>query len=288
MIKNYFSLIKFSHTIFALPFALLAFFIASNEPTQDFSLHKLALIIICMITARSAAMAFNRYIDSDIDAKNERTAVREIPAGVLQKNSVLGFTIANSMLFVLATYFINPICFMLSPVALLVILGYSYTKRFTFLCHFILGIGLSLAPIGSYVAVTGHFSLITILLGAAVLFWVAGFDIIYAIQDEKFDKSQKLFSIPSFLGSKNALKVSRLLHLICGLIMCVAVYLLFKNYSQLSFLTLCGLAIFVAMLIYQQSLVKYNDLSKVNLAFFTANGIASVIFGFLLTLDFYI
>eukprot|EP01035_Chromulina_nebulosa_P006165 gene6165-8343_t len=172
------------------------------------------LVIVCMITARSAAMAFNRYLDRAFDAKNPRTAIREIPAGIISANKALIFTIVNCLLFITATFFINQICFFLSPVALFVILFYSYTKRFTALCHLVLGLGLSLAPIGAYLAVTGRFDLLPVLFSFAVLCWVSGFDIIYALQDIDFDVSQKLHSIPAALGKKNALRVSELLHVL--------------------------------------------------------------------------
>ena len=155
-----------------------------------------------MVFARSAAMAFNRYLDSSFDAKNPRTAIREIPAGIISKQSALGFVILNCLLFIASSYFINPICFYLSPVALLVVLFYSYTKRFTALCHLVLGIGLSLAPIGAYLAVTGKFDLLPLLFSFTVLFWVSGFDIIYALQDEQFDKENQLYSMPAALGKK--------------------------------------------------------------------------------------
>ncbi len=166
-----------------------------------------------MITARSAAMAFNRYLDRNFDAKNPRTAIREIPKGIISPNSALRFVILNCLLFITATFFINRICFYLSPVALFVILFYSYTKRFTSLCHVVLGIGLSLAPIGAYLAVTGKFDLLPLLFSFAVIFWVSGFDIIYALQDIDFDQSQNLYSIPAALGKIKALRVSELLHI---------------------------------------------------------------------------
>jgi 4-hydroxybenzoate polyprenyltransferase len=172
------------------------------------------LVVLCMIFARSAAMAFNRWLDKNFDAKNPRTAIREIPAGVIKSTSALWFVIFCCLLFVVCTFFINKICFYLSPVALFVVLFYSYTKRFTALCHLVLGVGLSLAPIGAYLAVTGHFALLPILFSFAVLFWVSGFDIIYALQDEEFDKSNQLHSIPAALGKSKALMVSNLLHIL--------------------------------------------------------------------------
>ncbi len=282
-IKNYLSLVKFSHTIFAMPFALIGFFIAvpiahgSMEALWNVKMvQKLFLVIICMVTARSAAMAFNRYLDRHFDAKNPRTAIREIPAGILSAESALLFVIVNCLLFVASTYFINSICFYLSPVALFVILFYSFTKRFTVLCHLVLGIGLSLAPIGAYLAVTGHFDWLPILFSMAVIFWVSGFDIIYAMQDVDFDQSEQLYSIPGMLGKARGLRVSELLHVLSSV--CIIVAGFAGNFHWLYWI---GVVVFVGMLIYQHLLVKPNDLSKVNIAFMTANGIASVVFGIL-------
>ncbi|MEN0051424.1 MAG: UbiA-like polyprenyltransferase [Bacteroidota bacterium] len=186
------------------------------------------------------------------------------------------------------TYFINTLCFLLSPVALLITLGYSYTKRFTSLCHLVLGLGLALAPVGAYMAVTGSFSVLAILYGLAVLFWVAGFDIIYALQDEEFDRSLNLQSIPVRLGKVNALKLSNVLHIICAICMISASISLAQNYPDANWLHWLATSVFLILLFYQHRLVSPNDLSKVNLAFFTTNGIASLIFGILLILDFYL
>jgi 4-hydroxybenzoate polyprenyltransferase len=188
----------------------------------------------------------------------------------------------------LTTWFINPLCFYLSPVALLVILGYSYTKRFTFLCHFILGLGLSLAPIGAYLAVGGEFALIPILYSGAVLLWVSGFDIIYALQDDEFDKSLDLHSVPVRLGRKNALRLSTVLHLLCAGLIIGAAYLLQQDYQVFSALLWIASGIFIALLFYQHTLVKPQDLSKVNIAFFTTNGMASLIFGVLVIVDIFL
>ena len=226
-----------------------------------------------MIFARSAAMAFNRYLDRNFDARNPRTAIREIPLGIISANSALVFTVISSFLFIITCYFINRICFILSPVALLVVLGYSYTKRFTPLCHLILGLGLSFAPIGAYLAVTGYFSFLPILFSLAVIFWVSGFDIIYALQDEEFDRSQNLYSLPAWLGKSKALRVSELFHVLSGA--CVVAAGWYKGFGWLYW---AGVGVFVGMLIYQHSIVKPNDLKRVNLAFMTANGIASVVF----------
>jgi 4-hydroxybenzoate polyprenyltransferase len=284
-VKNYLSLIKFSHTIFAMPFAMIGFVLGLKAETSIFDDHdvwirKLVLVVCCMVTARSAAMAFNRYLDRSFDALNPRTAIREIPAGIISANSALWFTIVMSALFVFGAWLINPLCFYLSPVALLVILGYSFTKRFTALCHLVLGLGLSLAPIGAYLAVTGVFALLPILFSFAVLFWVSGFDIIYSLQDEVFDKSLQLHSIPAALGKQKALAVSRVLHVLSFSALLAVAFL-----SNWTWLYGIGLAGFGGMLVYQHSLVKPHDLSKVNIAFMTANGIASVVFAIFVILD---
>src|SRR5688572_10305028 len=309
-VKSYLSLIKFSHTIFAMPFALIGFFIGmlsadygvwnlnktigwdwgkplSNPAFWEFYsgvlLTKLTLVILCMVFARSAAMAFNRFLDRSFDAKNPRTAIREIPSGILKANSVLWFTIVCSLLFVGAAWLINPLCFYLSPVALFVVLFYSYTKRFTPLCHLVLGLGLSLAPIGAYLAVTGKFHLLPILFSLAVVFWVSGFDIIYSLQDEEFDKSQRLFSMPVWLGKKKALHVSEILHLLSLLCIVAAGF-----YGHFLWFYWIGVAVFGGMLLYQHSIVKPDDLRRVNLAFMTANGIASVVFAVFVIADLFI
>ena len=277
--RKYLSLIKFSHTIFAMPFALIGFFLATKS--NEFEWILLLYVVLCMIFARSAAMAFNRYIDRDIDAANSRTSqVREIPNGSIKANSALIFVIINSLLFISTTYLINSLCLALSPVALLVIIGYSYTKRFTALCHLVLGLGLALAPIGAYLAVSGNFDVVPLLFSAAVLFWVSGFDIIYSLQDQEFDKEQKLHSIPVLIGTKNALNLSKILHFLTFSSLSIA-----GSFSDFSLYYWIGFGIFTALLIYQHLLVKHNDLSKINLAFFTTNGIASVIFGIFVITD---
>jgi 4-hydroxybenzoate polyprenyltransferase len=279
-VGHYLSLVKFSHTVFAMPFAMIGFFLAIGSPDRpeagvagsDLPV-KFLLVVLCMVTARSAAMAFNRYLDRRFDALNPRTAIREIPAGIISANSALWFTILMSGLFILSAAFINPLCLYLSPVALAVVLGYSYTKRFTPLCHLILGLGLSLAPIGAYLAVTGAFHPLPILFSLAVLFWVGGFDIIYALQDEEFDKANRLHSIPSWLGKAKALRVSELFHVLtAGFIVLAGVQGGFGAWYWL------GAALFLGLLVYQHTVVKPNDLSRVNLAFMTANGMASVAF----------
>lgn len=284
--KDYLSLIKFSHTVFALPFALVGFFLGVySGDVHTFDWRLLGLVLLCMVFARSAAMAFNRYTDRKIDAQNTRTQIREIPAGVISARAALIFVILCALAFVTTTWFINRLCFFLSPVALLVTLGYSYTKRFTALSHLVLGLGLSLAPVGAYLAVTGQFHLLPCLLGGVVMLWVAGFDIIYALQDIGFDTSHGLKSIPASLGADRALLVAKVIHGICAVLLALAVWMMFNNYRNLGWLTGAGAVIFLIMLISQHRLVKPNDLSRVNLAFFTTNGIASVVFGTLCIAD---
>ncbi|MFT4061958.1 MAG: UbiA-like polyprenyltransferase [Edaphocola sp.] len=280
VVSKYLSLVKFSHTIFAMPFALIGFSLAVLRERQTFKWHLLALMLLCMVFARSAAMAFNRYLDRRYDALNPRTAMREVPAGVIKPRHALVFTMLNCILFVTCTWFINRICFYLSPVALFVVLFYSYTKRFTALCHIVLGLGLSLAPIGAYLSVTGYFHWLPLLFSFAVITWVSGFDIIYAMQDEDFDRNQKLHSIPAALGQKGALAVSTILHFFSALFVVAAGFL-----GGFGWLYWVGVGVFSGMLLYQHQLVKPNDLSKVNIAFMTANGIASIVFAAFAILD---
>lgn len=277
-VKDYLSLVKFSHTIFALPFALIGFTMGTLENKHagledPFRWPLFVKMLLCMVFARSAAMSFNRYLDRKFDAMNPRTAKREIPAGVISPASALAFTIANCVLFIITTFFINTACFWLSFVALFVVLFYSYTKRITALCHLVLGVGLSLSPIGAYLAVTGKFALLPLLFSFSVITWVSGFDIIYALQDEEFDRSQQLHSIPAALGVRKALNVSSLLHV------CSAIFVLYAGYyGHMHILYWVGASFYVFMLIYQHMLVKPNDLSKVGIAFANTNGLASVVF----------
>ena len=273
MFKNYLSLVKFSHTVFALPFALIGFALAVTKDGYSFEWSLLLKILLCMVIARTSAMAFNRYIDRDYDKLNQRTAVREIPSGKITATNALMLTVICCILFVATTWFINPLCFYLSPVALIVILGYSFTKRFTALCHLILGLGLSLAPIGAYLSVTARFDIIPVFFSIVVLTWVSGFDIIYALQDEEFDKSQKLFSIPAAIGKSKALLVSIMLHTITALFI-----VLIGFEGSFGWIYFSGAIVFISLLTYQHWLVKPDDLSKVNIAFATTNGFASIIF----------
>ena len=279
-VKNYLSLVKFSHTIFAMPFALIGF-VLGIAALKSNNIHlqtnevviRFFLVLVCMITARSAAMGFNRYLDRHFDQLNPRTAIREIPAGIIKAENALGFVMVNALIFIVATYFINSICFYLAPMALFVILFYSYTKRFTYLCHLVLGVGLSLAPIGAYLAVTGGFDILPLLFSFAIIFWVSGFDIIYALQDAEFDAAQSLYSMPSHWGGDKALKIARVFHFFSSVFLWAAYFL-----GDFHWLFSIGLLVFNILLVYQQSIVKPNDLSKVNLAFMTANGIASIVF----------
>ena len=281
--NQYLSLIKFSHTVFAMPFAIIGFTLGviavktGGQPLATiFNWGLFLKMILCMVFARSAAMAFNRYLDWEFDALNPRTAKREIPAGIIKPKSALLFTTSNCLLFIVTTWFINTTCFYLSFVALFVILFYSYTKRITSLCHVVLGIGLALAPIGAYLSVTGQFNLLPVMFSLSVLTWVAGFDIIYALQDESFDKSQDLHSIPALLGTRNALVVSTLLHILS------AVFVLSAGVvGHFNFVYWAGALFYMVMLTYQHLLVKPTDLSKVNIAFANTNGIASVVFAIL-------
>ncbi len=280
---QYLSLIKFSHTVFAMPFAFIGFILGilevntSNKPLIfAFNWVLLIKMVFCMIFARSAAMSFNRYLDRKYDALNPRTEKREIPSGIIKPQNALTFTIISSILFILTTGLINQICFYLSFIAVFVILFYSYTKRFTSLCHVVLGIGLSLSPIGAFLTVTGYFKLLPILFSFSVLTWVAGFDIIYALQDEDFDRDQKLHSIPVRMGTKNALAISTLLHIIS------AVFVFWAGIEgHFNNIYWTGMVFYISMLVYQHWIVKPNDLSKVNMAFANTNGIASVVFALL-------
>ena len=278
--NDYLSLVRFSHTVFAMPFALAGYFIGATEPGYGFSLRTFLLVIACMVLARSAAMAFNRWADFRFDALNPRTAVREIPSGKISRRQALIFVIVSSLLFITAAGFLNWLTLILSPVALLVVLGYSYTKRFTPLCHLVLGLGLSLAPIGAYIAVTGSFALLPLIYSFIVLTWVSGFDIIYSLQDDQFDREKGLYSIPAVMTRGKALAVSTALHTVSIALVVVAGLI-----GDAGWIYWMGAAIFTGMLVYQHLIVKADDLSRVNLAFGTTNGIAGVIFGVAVVLD---
>lgn len=262
---------------------MIGLFLAFKEKGSVISLRDLLLVLLCVLFARNAAMAFNRYADVEFDGKNPRTAARELPKNIISRPAALAFIVLNAILFMAAAYFLNILCFLLSPVALIVVLGYSLTKRFTSLSHVFLGLGLSLAPIGAYIAVTAHFAILPLLFSFSVIFWVAGFDIIYAMQDVDFDESERLKSLPVFLGSRNALLLSIVFHVISVGFLVTAGFI-----GPFGRIYWAGMAVYTALIIYQHVLVKPNDLSRVNLAFFTLNGIASVIYACFVIADLYL
>jgi len=268
-------MIRFEHSVFALPFALTGALLAFRESGTFVASGWWVLlwIVIAMVGARSAAMAFNRLVDSDIDGRNPRTKGRHLPAGLLSRNFCIGFTVASSALFMFASWELNTLCFRLAPLALAVVLFYSYTKRFTHFSHIVLGFALGIAPAAAWIAVRGSLDPRILWLTAAVTFWTAGFDIIYSCQDFEFDSESQLFSIPRALGIIKALMAARALHVLMIVSLLMLVYQL-----QLGSLAVAGIAAVAALLIYEHTLVKAGDLSRVNAAFFTMNGWVSVLF----------
>jgi 4-hydroxybenzoate polyprenyltransferase len=263
-------MIKWEHSIFALPFAFCgAMLAAQGLPT----LHQLAWIIIAMISARSAAMAFNRVADASLDAANPRTRTRALPAGTLTPGFVTMFVIVSCAIFILAAFQLNRLALMLSPVALGIVLLYSYTKRFTRWSHLVLGFALGIAPAAAWIAVCGSLDPRILLLTAAVTFWVGGFDVLYACQDYEFDRQSNLHSVPRYFGIRRALLVARLFHVVM-LLLLIALVLSFS----LGKLALLGVLAVALLLTYEHSLVSPADLSKLNAAFFTMNGVISVVF----------
>ena len=283
--KAYLSLIKFAHTVFALPFALLAFFIGLKTLHIQINWLVFLYILLCMVFARSAAMAFNRYVDRHIDAKNKRTVIREIPSGVIKPLSALTMVVVMSAAFMVTAFLINPLCFYLSPLALLVILGYSYTKRFTWLCHFILGLGLGLAPVGAYIAVTGKFDFLPVMYGIMVMLWVSGFDILYALQDEEFDRQNGLHSVPARFGQEQAKKIAMTIHSLCAVMLFVITWYQSQLLPSFGILHWIGALGFAGLLFWQHRLVFKYNLEKINQAFFETNGIASICFGTAVIVD---
>ena len=263
-------MIKWEHSIFALPFALCGAMLAANGLPSG---RQLFWIVVAMVGARSAAMAFNRLVDAKFDAANPRTSARAIPAGTLSKTFVALFVIVSGAVLVLAAYELNSLAFRLSPVALAIVLLYSYTKRFTRWSHLVLGFALGVAPAAAWIVVKGNLDLRILLLTFAVTFWVAGFDVLYACQDIEFDREAKLYSIPCNLGIKKALTIARLLHftMFLFLLLLVLVFGLGK-------IALLGIVIVALLLGYEHSLVRSDDLSKLNAAFFTMNGVIAVVF----------
>ena len=273
-VGKYASLVKFAHTVFAMPFALMAFLLALQEPGAAFSWLLLLQILACMVFARNAAMGFNRWADRRIDARNPRTAGRDVPAGRISPRQALVFTVVNVVLFVAVAWTINPLCGSCSFIALVFLLGYSYLKRFTWLCHFGVGAALSIAPAGAFIAVTGHLTMAVGWLCLMVFFWSSGFDILYSLADEEIDRAQGLHSIPQRFGRRRAMVISAFVHLTEFAL--VPLFLVSAGLTD-------GWAIaagvfFLAMLIYQHLIISPKDLSRLNAAFFTSNGIASLVF----------
>ncbi|MBN2655101.1 MAG: UbiA family prenyltransferase [Nitrospirae bacterium] len=267
-VSNYMSMIKFSHSIFALPFAFTGALLASNGIPES---GKLLWIVAAMVGARTAAMGFNRIIDRHIDSLNPRTKNREIPAGIVSAGLALAFSLAALALLFFAAYMLNPLCLMLSPLAVFVFIAYSYTKRFTWLSHFVLGLALSAAPIGAWIGIKGTFDLDILPLGFTVVFWLAGFDTLYALQDMDFDKSHGLFSIPARFGVKRSLLLAKIFHVAAWIMLCINGIIF-----NLNIIYWAGLVAVAFMLIYEHSLVRYNDLSKLNMAFLNMNGYISI------------
>jgi 4-hydroxybenzoate polyprenyltransferase len=263
-------MIKWEHSVFALPFALTGAVLAANGWPRAM---QLVWIVVCMVTARSAAMAFNRWADADLDAANPRTAMRAIPAGLLSRGFVAVFTIAMAVLFVFAASRLNPLTFMLSPLALAIVLGYSYTKRITQWSHLVLGFALGIAPAAAWIAVRGSLDPRILVLTAAVLFWVAGFDVLYACQDAEHDRRVGLRSIPQSLGLQKAFGAARVMH---GIMLLLLVWLL--HLFQLGPVAWWGLVLVTVLLFYEHSIVSPKDMRRLNAAFFTLNGIISVLF----------
>jgi 4-hydroxybenzoate polyprenyltransferase len=266
-------MIKFEHSVFALPFALTGALLAFREAGYQHAAAKVFWIVIAMVGARSAAMAFNRLVDAPIDARNPRTRMRHLPAGLLSRGFAWGFVVISAAVFFLAAGELNFLCLRLAPVALAIVFFYSFTKRFTSFSHLVLGFSLGIAPAAAWIAVAGSLDLRILWLTAAVTFWTAGFDVIYACQDYEFDTAEALHSVPRWLGIAGALWVARILH-----IMMVACLLLLVQQLAMGALALAGVAAIVALLIYEHGLVKAHDLSRVNAAFFTMNGYVSVLF----------
>lgn len=268
-------MIKFEHSVFALPFALTGAALATRQVQQPLSTlwPKFLWIVVAMVGARSAAMAFNRVVDASIDAQNPRTKMRHIPAGLLSRSFTWTFIFAASAILMFAAAMLNPLCLQLSPLALAIVFFYSFTKRFTSLSHLFLGLALGIAPAAAWIAITGSLDPRILWLTAAVSLWTAGFDIIYACQDFDFDRQQPLFSVPKKVGLSSALAISKLLHVaMIGCLVALAVSF------ALGSLAWCGIALVAALLIYEHSLVKPHDLSRVNAAFFTVNGYVSLAF----------
>jgi 4-hydroxybenzoate polyprenyltransferase len=268
-------MIKFEHSVFALPFAMTGALLAIREGglSAGAAWMKIGWIVVAMVGARSAAMAFNRLIDAGIDARNPRTRMRHLPTGTLSAGFAWGFVVVSALVFLFAARMLNPLCFHLAPVALGIVFFYSFTKRFTSFSHLILGFSLGIAPAAAWIAIRGSLDPRILWLTAAVTFWTGGFDVIYSCQDYEFDSVEGLFSLPRRLGIAGALRVARLFHVLMIACLLALVYSL-----RLGVLSLVGVAAVTGLLIYEHSLVKANDLSRVDAAFFTMNGYVSVLF----------
>ncbi len=274
-ISKYGRLVKFSHTIFAMPFALMSFTYAVKTMPEDMSLNIWVLllqVVLCMVFARNVAMGFNRWADRDIDAKNPRTAQREIPAGEISPRAALRFVAINAVAFVVTAFTINSLTAWLSPVALAVVMFYSYCKRFTSLAHLVLGLSLSIAPVGAYIAVRGEFALEPCILALVVLTWCGGFDIIYALQDCAFDREQGLHSIPARFSARTSLLISIILH-----IASVAALVWFMVLIGADWLMWCGASVFAVILTLEHILVTPTRQRNIGIAFGTLNGLASLL-----------
>jgi len=278
---RYLGLVKFEHTLFAMPFALMSLLVA----TQGWpSLHTLLWVVVAMVGARSAAMAFNRLVDRHFDARNPRTSARHIPIGEVSPRGAAGFTLLAAAALVFAASRLNTLCFALSPVALLVVLGYSYTKRLTRWAHLVLGLGLAVAPVGAWLAATGSFAAFPLWLAAAVMVWVGGFDVIYACQDIEFDRREELHSVPATFGVRGALRTARVLHVLS--VACLAMAL--TSTSVLGPVSLAGVVVMAILLIQEHRLVRDDDLSRIDKAFFVINSwIGAAVLGCVL-IDLYL
>lgn len=276
----YLKMIKFSHSIFALPFAFTGAIMAASglPPVRD-----VFWIIVAMAGARSGAMGFNRIIDREIDARNPRTTNRELPAGKIDLKSARLFTLISFLLFIAAAYMLNPLCLKLAPLAIVIVVIYSYTKRFTWASHFVLGLALSVAPVGAWIAIKGTFNIEILPLSLAVVFWLAGFDTLYALQDLEFDKTAGLYSIPQRFGIRKALYLARVFHFITVLLLVFTGLILNRGFYYLF-----GMAIVAALFIYEHSIVTPRDLSRLNMAFFNMNGYISVTVFVFTLLDYYL
>lgn len=268
-VRLYLSMIKFSHSVFALPFALTSAILAAQGLP---STKQIVLIIIAMVSARSAAMGLNRIIDRKFDSLNPRTKDREIPRGAIKTIEAAVFVIVSLLVFLTSAYLLNDLCFKLSPIAIGFLILYSYTKRFTWLCHVVLGVCISAAPLGAWIAIKGSLDIEILPLALAVVFWLAGFDILYALQDIDFDRQYGLKSIPAKFGIRKSIFLARLMHLVTFTLL-VITGVVFK----LQFAYWLGMAVVAGLLIYEHSLVKEHDLSKLDFAFFNMNGYISLV-----------